>query len=166
MVYGASAFDIDAAGVVVFTIVSVTSVAVMNLVWGFVGDRLGHKLVLTLAAFCLTAAAAIAVMAPDSRMLAATFVLLGAYTAGDGVSGLNIILEFCAPQDRPTYIGLTNTLLAPVVTVAPIIGALLASQLGYRPMFAFAMCVSAFGAVLLWRWVREPRGRLHATIIE
>jgi hypothetical protein len=33
--------------------------------------------------------------------------------SADSVSRMNIILEFCAPEDQPTYIGLTNTLLAP-----------------------------------------------------
>ena len=112
---------------------------------------------LTLAAFCLSLAAIVALAAPGPYALGVTFVFLGAYMAADQVSGLNIILEFCAPEDRPTYIGLTNTLLAPVVTLAPLLGALLASVLGYRPMFAVAMTVSAAGGILLLRWVREPR---------
>ncbi len=157
VVYGADTFGVSAAGVVAFTIVSVSSVAVMNIVWGVIGDRSGHKLVLTLAAFSLTLAAIIAITSPSKVVLAVTFALLGAYAAADGVSALNIILEFCEPQDRPTYIGLTNTLLAPVVTLAPLIGALLASQFGYRRMFAVAMCVSAIGGTLLLVWVKEPR---------
>jgi MFS family permease len=157
IVFGTEAFSVDASGVVVLTIVTVSSVAVMNLVWGFIGDHSGHKLVLTLAAFCLALAAVIAIAAPDQHYLAATFVLLGAYTAADNVSGLNIILEFCAPEDRPTYIGLTNTLLAPVITLAPLIGAWLATALGYQPMFAVSMAVSAAGGTLLLFWVREPR---------
>ena len=31
------------------------------------------------------------------------FILLGTATAGDTVSGFNIIVEFCEPEDRPTY---------------------------------------------------------------
>ena len=165
IVFGTDAFSIDASGVVLLTIVSVSSVAVMNIVWGIVGDRSGHKLVLTLAAFCLTLAAAVAVGAPNQYFLAGTFVLLGAYGAADSVSGLNIILEFCAPEDRPTYIGLTNTLLAPVVTLAPLIGALLATVLGYQPMFAIAMTVSALGGLMLLLWVREPRNTAGASSV-
>ena len=40
------------------------------------------------------------------------------------MSRLNIILEFAVPEDQPTFIGLTNTLLAPVVFLAPIFGRL------------------------------------------
>ncbi len=86
------------------------------------------------------------------------FALLGAFLSADTASFLNIILEFCADEDRPTYIGLTNTLLAPVTTLAPLVGGWLAVQLGYRPMFAFAALLACLGAGLLAGWVREPRG--------
>jgi len=70
---------------------------------------------------------------------------------------MNIILEFCAPEDRPTYIGLTNTLLAPARTLGPILGGALATWFSYRSMFAVAAIVSILGAILLIVWVREPR---------
>jgi MFS family permease len=90
-------------------------------------------------------------------LLALVFILLGASISGDQVSKLNIILEFCAPEDRPTYIGLTNTLLTPVTTLAPIIGGWLATAAGYQGMFVVAMFVAAVGGLLLVFWVREPR---------
>ena len=55
----------------------------------------------------------------------------GADLVADWVSSLNIILEFCDPADRPTYIGLTNTLLAPSIVMVPLIGAWLATVIGY-----------------------------------
>jgi MFS family permease len=72
------------------------------------------------------------------------------------VSRMNIILEFCAPEDRPTYIGLTNSLLAPAM-LAPVIGGWLVTWIGYRGMFAVATAISLLGGALLALWVREPR---------
>jgi MFS family permease len=76
--------------------------------------------------------------------------------SGNAVSRMNIILEFCAPEDRPTYIGLTNTLLAPAM-LAPVLGGWLATWAGYRGLFLVAAVVSVLGAALLAFWVREPR---------
>ena len=89
----------------------------------------------------------------------ATFCLLGVAMSAESVSRMNIILEFCAPEDRPTYIGLTNTLLAPGRTLAPILGGALATWLaaGYRGMFVVAGFISLLGGVLLAFWVKEPR---------
>ena len=65
-------------------------------------------------ALALALAALTVWLAPAWPWLVVAFALLGAFLAADSASFLNIILEFCADEDRPTYIGLTNTLLAPV----------------------------------------------------
>jgi MFS family permease len=158
IIYGTERFQIDGIGVGRLTAILIGSTAVMNLVWGFIGDRLGHKAVLAGAAFCMAGAVAIAWMASSQVWLSLTFVLLGAYLAADMVSGLNIILEFCAPEERPTYIGLTNTLLAPMVTLAPMLGGWLADTVDYEGLFPVALAVALLGGLLLTFWVREPRG--------
>ena len=157
IVYGAERFGIEGAGVGLLTGVLIASQAVMNLVWGMVGDRIGHKVVLVGAAFAISAAALVALMAASLTWLIVTFALLGAYVAADAVSALNIILEFCAPEDRPTYIGLTNTLLAPVLIVAPLIGGWLATWAGYGGLFVTSMTIATLGGLLLALWVHEPR---------
>ncbi len=86
-----------------------------------------------------------------------TFLCLGAYLAADHTSSLSIILEFCAPEDRPTYVGLTNTILAPVLIGAPILGGWLAGVLGYAAMFGVALVVGSTALILMVFWVREPR---------
>jgi MFS family permease len=158
IIYGTERFQIDGIGVGRLTAILIGSTAVMNLAWGYIGDRLGHKAVLAGAAFCMAGAVAIAWMASSQVWLSITFVLLGAYLAADMVSGLNIILEFCAPEERPTYIGLTNTLLAPMVTLAPMLGGWLADTVDYEGLFPVALAVALLGGLLLTFWVREPRG--------
>ncbi len=126
MAYGLSRFQIDGVTVGRLTAAQVFTVAVMNLVWGLIGDRFGHKRVLGAAAFAMALAALMAWASSSLIWMAVTFALVGVYVAADGVSALNIILEFCAEEDRPTYIGLTNTLLAPVLIIAPLLGGWLA----------------------------------------
>ncbi len=157
IVYGVQRFAIDGEGVGLLTGVLIGSVALMNLVWGLVGDHFGHKTVLTTAAFAVCAAPLAAFFAPNPFWLAFTFVLMGSYQAAEQTSALNIILEFCAPEDRPTYIGLTNTLLAPVLIVAPLIGGALATLFGFPALFLVATLVAGAGALTLALWVREPR---------
>ncbi|HRJ44778.1 MAG: MFS transporter [Caldilineaceae bacterium] len=157
IVYGRERFALDGAGVGLLTGVLIGSVALLNLVWGVTGDRVGHKAVLTGAALMMAGAPLVALFAPSTGWLVLTFVLLGAGMAGEQASSLNIILEFCAPEDRPTYIGLTNTLLAPVLIVAPIVGGWLATVFGFPALFLVAAVIAGVGALLLALWVREPR---------
>lgn len=156
-VYGTEVFAIDGAGVGLLTGILIGTQAIANPLWGLLGDRVGHKIVLAMAGFAITLAPLSALAAADMPLLMLTFVFLGTYLAAEQASSLNIILEFCAPEDRPTYIGLTNTLLAPMLILAPIFGGWLAGAFGLRVMFNIALAVAISGTLLLFFWVREPR---------
>ncbi len=157
IIYGSQRFGLDGAAIGLMTATLVASQALMSLVWGMIGDRAGHKVVLTSAAFALALAALNTLLAPTQGWLVLSFILLGMYSSGDAVSGLNIILEFAAPDDRPTYIGLTNTLLAPTIVLAPILGGWIATVAGFPALLVTAAAVASTGAFLLAFWVREPR---------
>jgi MFS family permease len=157
LVYGADRFQLDGAAVGLLTGVLIGGQALFNPLWGLIGDRYGHKLVLVGGALALACAAVTVWLAPAWPWLVAAFALLGAFLSADTASFLNIILEFCADEDRPTYIGLTNTLMAPITALAPLVGGWLVAQLGYPPMFALAALLATLGAMLLAGWVREPR---------
>jgi MFS family permease len=162
IVYGTEHFQISGADIGIFTAVLVGSQAVMNLFWGVIGDRYGHKAVLTSAPFVMVLAILVAWSAPTAGWLMVTFVLLGAYLAADGVSSFNIIVEFAPPAKRPTYIGLTNTLLAPALTIGPLIGGWLATTAGYGGLFMTALVVALAGGIMMLLWVREPRRAVKA----
>jgi MFS family permease len=161
VVYGAERFGMAEKNVGTLTALLVGSQAVANLLWGQVGDRFGHKRVLLGEAILLSLTAGVAFLARSPIWLGATFVILGFASAAGAVSALNIILEFCVPEDRPTYIGLTNTIFAPVAALAPLLGGWLATWVGYREMFAVACLTALIGGVLLALWVREPRRAWH-----
>lgn len=157
IVYGAEKFHIDGVQVGAFTAMLVGSQSLMNVLWGLLGDRKGHKIVLAGSMLAMALAALAALVIPYKDVLWLVFFLLGTASAGETVSGLNIILEFCEPEERPTYIGLTNTLLAPSRAAAALIGGWLASAWGYSPLFLVTMVISLFSALLLGLWVKEPR---------
>jgi MFS family permease len=157
LVYGVERFQLGGAEVGLLTGVLIGCQAIFNPLWGVLGDRRGHKLVLVGGALALALAALTVWLAPAWPWLVVAFTLLGAFLAADSASLLNIILEFCADEDRPTYIGLSNTLLAPVTALAPLLGGWLAAALGFSPMFVLAALLAGIGAALLIALVREPR---------
>ena len=85
------------------------------------------------------------------------FILLGTAIASDNISKFNIILEFAVPEDQPTFIGLTNTLLAPVTFLGPILGGVIATTLNFQGMFIVSMLCGIIGGLLMLFWVKEPR---------
>jgi MFS family permease len=157
LVFGTQRFGLGGAEVGLLTGVLIGAQAVLNPLWGVLGDRHGHKTALVGGGLGLGLAPAVSALAPTWPWLVLTFVLLGAFLATETASFLNILPEFCTDADRPTYIGLTNTLLTPITTLAPLLGGVLAATLGYRPMFALAAVLGLSGVVLLALWVYEPR---------
>ena len=156
IVFGNENFELIGADVGLLTAILIGSQAAMQLLLGWLADKRGHKANLTVSGFALALAAMVALGATDLRGLIPAFILLGVGLASDHVSRLNIILEFAAPEDQPTFIGLANTLLAPVVFLAPILGGWLA-DFGFEALFMLMAGCGLAGGMLLFTWVKEPR---------
>jgi MFS family permease len=157
IVYGAKEFHLNGSQVGLMTGILVATQTVMNLLLGAIADKRGHKIVLVCGTIGMGLASLAMLGAQQITSLYVVFFCLGIAVSADTVSSLNIILEFCAPEDRPTYIGLTNTLLAPSRGLAPLIGGWIASWSGYDALFLAALLASLAGAFLLGLWLREPR---------
>ncbi len=126
-------------------------------VWGPAGDRYGHKrvmlgaTVLMLSALTLT----LAVAAPWGAYV--VFALVGLANAAGTVSDMNLALEFGPEAERPTYVGLTRTVTAPALLIAPAFGGWLAQSFGYPALFLTALVFAAAGGTVLALMVKDPR---------
>ncbi len=138
--------------------------ALSNLLFGVLADRKGHKLVLEVATLCGVLSIGLASVAPAPAWFYAVFALSGASVAGFILSGIMIVFEFSTPNLRPTYIGLSNTIIGVVSAIAPIIGGGLAGTIGYQALFAVACIFGAVSLVLLHWTVREPRYKTPAVV--
>lgn len=81
----------------------------------------------------------------------------GAVDAGIFISGISIVYEFTDAENRPTYIGLANTIPGVAGSIAPLIGGWLAGAVSYRAMFILAAIIGVLSWGLLRFAVREPR---------
>ena len=150
-------FSLTGADIGLLNALFIGTQAVMRLVFGWLGDRWGHKRNLTIAAGCMALAAAFALGSTTMLGMAPAFICLACAISGDSVSHLSIVLEFAAPAEQPTYIGLTNTLIAPVTFLGPVLAGWMAGALSLEAMFAVSLAFGLIGGALLMLWVREPR---------
>ncbi|MGH7324454.1 MAG: MFS transporter [Candidatus Rokuibacteriota bacterium] len=140
-----------------FTTIFLAGQVVGNLGLGWLADRVGHRLVLVLGVGALAAGNVVALGAASAEALGPVFAFAGIHYAAIHVSARTILLEFAAEAERPTYIGLTNTALAPLSFAAPLAAGLMADRLGFPVVFAAAAALCAAGVALLLARVREPR---------
>ena len=127
-----------------------------NLSFGFLADRFGHKMSLEVGALAAFFAFALAWVAPSPGWQYLVFALLGITSSAIIVSGILMVMEFSAPERRPTYVGLANTGTGLVSMVAPLIGAWLAG-IGWGWLFAVTAGTNLAALAALHWGVQEPR---------
>ena len=140
----------------IYTAVYLLGQTAGNLAFGFLADRFGHKLSLELGALAAVLAFTVASLAPAPAWMILVFALLGINLGSTLVSGVLVALEFSQPQRRPTYAGLTNTIIGLVAIVAPLLGAWLAS-VDYGWLFAVGAAFNLIALIAMRWWVKEPR---------
>ncbi len=156
-VYGIQNWGLPDSQVGVFTAVLLAAQTVFNLGFGLLADRFGHKLGLELATLSSALAMAAALLAPSPTWLYVSFAGIGATSAGFMISGLMIVFEFTGAEDRPTYIGLANTISGTFSGISPLLGGWIARHWGYQPLFAVALGLVLTASALLHWGVQEPR---------
>jgi MFS family permease len=140
-----------------FTIALQVGTTLAYLIFGFLSDRKGHKLTLEICVAISIVSLVLAFLAPSPFWFYLILFLRGAITAGTFISGISIVYEFTSADNRPTYIGLANTIPGIAGGIAPLIGGWLVGAISYKFMFITAAVIGAVSLILLAFTVREPR---------
>ena len=157
-VYALQAHAVPASQVGVFTTVLFSGQIVGNVVFGWLADRVGHRVVLIAGVAAMVAANVLALAAQSPEVFRVVFALSGVQVAAINVSSLNVLLEFApVPAEQPTYVGLGNTPLAPITFVAPLTAGGIADAFGFKLVFFTAAFFGVIALGLLLGWVRDPR---------
>jgi predicted MFS family arabinose efflux permease len=85
------------------------------------------------------------------------FALLGVAKAGLWMIPLPLTAQFGHDGERPYYIGLGNTLIAPAAIVAPLLGGALADAANFDAAFLLAVVAGILCVLVLLFVVKEPK---------
>lgn len=160
IVYGAQKWNLPDGEAVVYGVLMQAGQSLAYLFFGFLSDRKGHKLILEISAAVNCLSFLLAFVVPGPAWFYPIFFLRGVTYAANLLSGISIVMEFTDPDNRPTYMGLANTIPGVAGTVAPLIGGLLAKTTGYGWLFLLSGLIGAAGLLVIRWMVKEPR---HAT---
>jgi predicted MFS family arabinose efflux permease len=157
VVYAVQSWELPDATASGFTIALQVGLTLANLAFGFLVDRKGHKLSLEICMLLNVLLLGLAIAVPSAVWFFVIFFLRGAIQAGMFISGISIVYEFTDAENRPTYIGLANTIPGVAGAIAPLIGGWLAGAVSYQAMFVLSAAIGAASWVILRFAVREPR---------
>lgn len=160
-VYALREFGGDESIVGQFTLAMVAIQVVSGIANGYVADRYGHKVALVIAAGGLLCASLWAMMAPSQGWFLLVYVFLGINLGSELMLRYNMSIEYGPVQQRSTYVGLMNTVLAPFY-LASIIGGWISDQFGYHAVFLLGALSSVIGILLLMYRVTDPHASRSA----
>jgi MFS family permease len=124
---------------------------IANVTMGWIGDRWSRKGVMEIGLGAAALGALLAWWAPS----AAWFYLVFALTAVGNVAiwtiGISMSMDYGTEAERPTYIGMANTLIAPANILAPFLGGWLA-QIGGYPAAFLASALGGLASIVLFHW--------------
>ncbi len=135
---------------------------VMNIVWGYMADRLGFRSCLVAALVFWIGAPVLLIEAHTMTLLFVAFFGLGAANSGYQMSAQNIVFEFGSREDMAMRLAVSNTAESIMAAAGPLLGGFIAASLGYRAVFVTSIVFEALALVLLLRFVEEPRKRRAA----
>lgn len=144
-----------------YAVVLLAASTLGNVLWGYLGDHIGHKRVVEGGALCTALAALVALLVRGSGLgfvsFIPVFVLVGFATSGIQLAALTFVIDFAPVSQRPTYVGLANLASVPFTAGAPLIAGVLADHAGYPVVFALTLVLALASVLILWRYVVDPR---------
>ena len=157
-IFGIRRFDMSPEMAGALTSVLLVSNTVSSSVIGWIGDRWGHRRVLIFANVLTVSAIAVALTAPDVSWFYLVFALTGFVNSSQWSTIMTITVQFSSVAERPFYIGMANTLIAPVTIFAPIIGGWLVDAVSFEFSFGIFALAGILGILVYVLGMEDPRG--------
>ena len=158
-VYAVHQHNVSEAEIGWMTGVLLATQIIANPLLGWLGDHWSNRGVMEIGLAASMLSALLAWWAPSPAWFYPVFVLTGIAAVSIWTIWLAIIPEFGSEAERPAYIGLANTLVAPAVILAPFLGGWLADRASYPVTFI----ASAISALVTWAvlhfLVKDPKKR-------
>ena len=155
-VYAVRFLGVDEITIGVMTGVLMGTQIIANPLMGWLGDRYSYRRVMALGIAAALVSTLLAWQAHTASLFYAIFILAGIANVGVWTIGLALTLEFGSLADRPAYIGLANTLVAPATFLAPYLIGWLADLAGYPASFLASSIGSLLTLAALAFLVRDP----------
>jgi MFS family permease len=142
------------AGIMTGVLMAIQTAA--NPILGWVGDRLGHRLSLEIGIMAAIVSAGLAWLVTGTSWFYLIFALAGIANVALWTTPIAMTLQFGDESERPIYIGMANTLVAPATFIAPVLGGFLADHFGYQITFITSAIAGIVTLIVLHLVIQNP----------
>jgi MFS family permease len=143
-VYVVRFYGVDEATAGILTGILMIFQTLFNPIMGWLGDRWSHRGVMAVGLIAAAVSSILAWWSPSVGWFYPAYALAGIAYVATWTIAMAMTLEFGQGHEKPAYVGMANTLVAPTAFIIPLLSGWLADAVGYKATFI----VTAAGAVL------------------
>lgn len=149
IIYGIRRLGMSESTAGLMTSILLLSQMIANPLMGWVADHWSRRRVFIAGAMATCSSALLACFLPDIQLFFLVFILASMGNVTFWTIGMAFTLDFGSESERPTYVGMSNTLIAPSAILAPLAGGWIADSYGYQATFITAAVCSALTILVL-----------------
>jgi MFS family permease len=146
--YGRELFSQSAGSLGIFTMIILFTQSIVGFLWGWLGDRFGYKKIYVIVSVLVVAQGVFAIWAAAPWMFYIIAFCIGSVYAAFRIGDSNMIFEIAPSEETSRFVGITNTFVAPVMTLAPLLGGALVDVFSYQVMFTIVIVVGLVSTLL------------------
>ncbi len=160
-VYVVRFYGADEVTAGILTAVLMMGQTLFSPIMGWLGDKWSHRGVMAIGMAAAAVSAIVAWWSPSVGWFYLAYALAGIAFVATWPIAMAMTLEFGQEHEKPAYIGLANTLIAPTALITALLGGWLADAIGYRSTF-LGTAVGAILAVLVISFILKdhPKSQL------
>lgn len=156
-VYAVKQINMDTLTVGIMTSILMITQTVANPVLGWFSDKWSRKWIMVIGSVCTLFSALLAALIKLPGWFSIVFILCGIGNVSFWTIGMTYALSYGNDMDKPVYVGMSNTLIAPATILAPLLGGLLADAFNYLTTFYVSAAFGVISTILLIIFVSDSK---------
>ena len=157
IIYAVRQFNMSDAAAGIMVAILLIGQVVLSPLMGHWSDRWSHRGVMSLGAIGAALSALLAWQATTANWFYPIFILEAIGTVAIWTIPVALSVSFAKNnEERPLYIGMSNTLVAPITILAPLIGGWLADAASFSATFIISAICGLLMALALWFVMKDP----------
>lgn len=164
IIYVSSSMQLDGKTLGLLSLAYLGADTLSNLLWGYLGDKTGFRLVLVFSLAGWAAATLLLMLNHHPWAVFLAFFGLGAAQSGYMMAAQTMILEFGSRAEMPMRIAISSTAEGVMASLGPLVGGFIADHFGFNVVFGASLGFLAVGLLVLLTVVKEPRTARMASL--
>ncbi len=157
IVYTVRYFNMSTVTAGIMTGILMFTQVIANIALGWLSDHWARKNVLIIGTVCASISAVLAAFVTNLNWFYVIFIFAGIAATTSWIIAMAFTMDFGRQNERPLYVGMANTIMAPATILAPILGGWIADTFSYQSTFITSAACALVASLILLIFVHQHK---------